>query len=361
MLNIKLSNFLGKKHSVLTSSCSAAIYLLLKSLKLNNKKILIPANICFDVVLSIIYSNNKPLVIDTNKNLGFSLIDLKNELKFQKNIGAIIFPYLYGNSDNLKEIINLSKKKNILLIEDIAGAFGGKVGKKYFGSFSDFCVGSFGQGKIIDMSYGGFLSTNNFEVFKKANILKKNLKKYSYKSYKMYKQVNKVYDLILQKKISKRKFNSSELDKYFLGIVNERIFNKSFIKKLNFKINNIDKINSLRNKKAKYFEKLLKFKDFKSINHENGSVYWRKNFIIYQNSFDIISYLNRHKIYARKYYPPLNMIFPFINKKLNNSQKSYRKIINFWVSDETKLKDIKNINRLIHKYYNVNKTASTTS
>ena len=68
---------------------------------------------------------------------------------------------MYGNSNNFKDIFNLSKSNNIILIEDIAGSFGGKIKKKYFGSFADFTVGSFGQGKIIDMGGGGFLALNS--------------------------------------------------------------------------------------------------------------------------------------------------------------------------------------------------------
>ena len=61
-------------------------------------------------MLSIIFSGNHPVIIDINNNLGFSLSDLKKEIKKQK-IAALIFPYLYGNSDNIKSIIKMIKKK----------------------------------------------------------------------------------------------------------------------------------------------------------------------------------------------------------------------------------------------------------
>ena len=353
MSNIKISKILKKKYTVFTSNCSTAIYLLLKSLKLKNKKIIIPSNICHEVFLSIIYSNNQPLVIDTNKNLGISIYDLKNELNKQKNIGGIIFPYIYGNSDNFKEVFKIIKKRKLLLIEDIAGAFGGKIGKNKFGTFSDYCVGSFGQGKIIDMGYGGFLSTNNLEVYKKLLVLNKNLETYSSKSITLHKKLNKVIGLILNKKINKKVLKIVNLKKYYFGIVNKRNLSANFYKKLSYNINKIEKINKLREKKAKEFDKLIKFKNLSSVNHNLGSVYWRKNFLVKQNSFDLISYLNKNNIYARKYYPPLNYIFPSINKKLKNSEKSYKKIINFWVGKETSFKGILKIKKMIQSYYNV--------
>ena len=351
LLNKKISKFLNKKHSFITSNCSSAIYLLLKALDLKNKKIIIPSNVCYEVFLSIIYSENYPLVVDINNNLGFSLIDLTKIIKKQKNISAIIFPYIYGNADNFNSVLNLTKKKKILLIEDIAGSLGGKIGKKRFGTFSDFCVGSFGQGKIIDLKKGGFFATNNSKIFEKFINYNKYLKTYSSKSIFLYNKLSSNIDLILNNRDAKNSINLKMLKKYFFGIIYKRKFNYSFHKKLNKEITNIDKNNNLRNRRAQKFSKLLKFKNFRSINHKKGSVYWRKNFIIKKNSEDLISYLNNEGVYARKYYPPLNLIFPFIRKKFKNCEKNYKKIINFWVGNETKLKDILKIKMIIQSYY----------
>ena len=63
--------------------------------------------------------------------------------------------------------MNILRIKKFFLIEDIAGAFGGKIKKRYFGSFGDYTVGSFGQGKIIDMSGGGFISSNDEKIAQK--------------------------------------------------------------------------------------------------------------------------------------------------------------------------------------------------
>ena len=126
LVNNKIKKITDHNHIVFTSNCTTAIFLLLKALKFKKKKIIIPVNICFDVILSIFYSGNIPLIIDTNKNLGLSYSDLKKKINNSINIGAIIFPYLYGNSDNFLKVYEYIKNKKILLIEDIAGAFGGK-------------------------------------------------------------------------------------------------------------------------------------------------------------------------------------------------------------------------------------------
>ena len=74
--------------------------------------------------------------------------------------------------------------------------------------------------------------------------------------------------------LTKNKMNS-----YFDGFIYKKKFSKKYFLKLLNKINNIDKINKLRNKKAKYYDKIFNFNTSRPIIHEKGSVYWRKNFL----------------------------------------------------------------------------------
>ncbi len=330
----KIGDLTEKKHVLFTSNCSTAIYLLLKSLNFKKKKIIVPVNICYDVIISIFASGNIPLIIDTNDNLGFSLNDLKKRLNSDKDIRVLIFPYLYGNSDNFYDVFKLCKKKNLIFIEDIAGSFGGKIKKKYFGSFGDFTVGSFGKGKIIDMTGGGFISTNNKEVFLKICRNYKLLTKYRIKNKLIYVQSNKFHEKILKTK-KKFLFNYKRIKYFSKGFIYNKNFKKKFYLNLFLKLKKIDKINALRNKNAKFYDKILNLNFFKPIAHENGSVYWRKNFIFKKGSSQkLIEYLNQNNFYARNYYPPLNYIFPMYKKKMINYEKNYKKLINFWVGSE---------------------------
>ena len=354
-MTLNLIKNITKKNSVLfTSNCTTAIYLLLKSLNLKNKEIIIPCNICFDVVLSIIYSENIPIIVDTNKQLGYDIHDFKFNLNKNKNLGAIIFPHLFGNSDNFIDILKISKRKKIPLIEDIAGSFGGKIGSSYFGSFADFTVGSFGQGKIIDMGGGGFVASKNLDIFFKIKSNYDFLGKYKIINKKLYIKINKLHTEIINKIKDNKNFNKKNLQKFFKAFIFNRKFNKKYFTKLASQITNIDKINAKRNIKADYLEKNLNFETFIPITHKKGSVYWRKNFLIKNHdSFEIINYLNLKNIYARKYYPPLNYIFPFFKKKLKNYENDYKKLINFWVGRETNFKQIKKIKKMLTNQFNI--------
>ena len=78
---LSLEKLLKKKYCFLTSNCSTAIYILLKSLGLKRKLIIIPANICYDVVLSILFSGNIPYPLDIDKDLNLSFKEFKKNQK----------------------------------------------------------------------------------------------------------------------------------------------------------------------------------------------------------------------------------------------------------------------------------------
>jgi dTDP-4-amino-4,6-dideoxygalactose transaminase len=346
-----ISKILNKKKIVFVSRCTTGIFLTLKSLQIKNKRIIIPANICSEVVLSIIYSKNIPCPVDINNNLGISFSKIKREIYNSKNIGEVIIPYLYGNSDNFLKIFKFLKKKNILIIEDISGALGAKVGKKYLGSFSNICVGSFGQGKIIDMNGGGFVATNINELSEKISAEQKVLPIFNSKVKSVNKNFHNIVNLILQKKWKKKNLTKSYLIKFKLGFIYKRTFSKKYFYRLSKNISQLNKINYERNVKANYFHKIIKCKFLKSIVHSKGSVYWRKNFISKYNSKNLLSMLQKNNIYARNYYPSLDQIFPFFKSPLLKSNEKYKKIINFWVGKETSSAEIKKINKLIINYY----------
>jgi hypothetical protein len=110
-----LETLLKKKYCFLTSNCSTAIYILLKSLGLKKKVIIIPANICYDVVLSILFSGNIPYPLDIDKDLNLSLFE--EEANDKKEVFLFLtFPHMttYYSLPDLKKEFD---KKDIKLYE----------------------------------------------------------------------------------------------------------------------------------------------------------------------------------------------------------------------------------------------------
>lgn len=79
----------------------------------------------------------------------------------------IIIPHLMGRGQqNIDKISKICKDKKIILIEDIAQAFGVKIKGKYAGSFGDFSYSSFNHHKLLSSGDGGVGIINCFKKYK---------------------------------------------------------------------------------------------------------------------------------------------------------------------------------------------------
>lgn len=85
-----------------------------------------------------------------------------------KNASALIMASFAGYfaEQPLKEISEICKKNECLLIEDASGALGDKT--LCDGTLSDIIIGSFGRWKPVNLGYGGFISVRNKEFFQQA-------------------------------------------------------------------------------------------------------------------------------------------------------------------------------------------------
>jgi dTDP-4-amino-4,6-dideoxygalactose transaminase len=349
-----LEKLLDKKYCFLTARGCTSLFLLLKTLKLKNKKIIIPANICHDVFMTIVISGNKPLPIDISNNYSLSYLDIKNN--YDKNVGAILYPYMYGNVGNkinIKKTIDFARKKNVYFIEDLALSIGALYKKNtYVGSLSDYSICSFGVGKIIDLGYGGSINFNSEKFLKNFMIEKKKLKYYSKKELTALSNNFSVFsNKILNKKISKKKFDLGKIKFYKKLFVKKITFNDKYKINLTKQIKNIDITRNFLLLASKKFNKYLRNKYITPINHTYNSVYWRKNYFIKRKFDELIYFLSENKVYVRNYFAPLNYFFPFLKTRFNHSEFFYKHVVNFWLKNETKTSDIKQINNLMSIFY----------
>lgn len=96
---------------------------------------------------------------------------IQNKISKGKKPKAIIVVHLYGMPAKMDEILNVSKKYNILLIEDAAESLGSTYKGRRCGTFGDFGVLSFNGNKIITTSGGGALICKSNEHKNKAIFL----------------------------------------------------------------------------------------------------------------------------------------------------------------------------------------------
>ncbi|MDA9634913.1 DegT/DnrJ/EryC1/StrS family aminotransferase [bacterium] len=159
------------------SSGTAAIHLALILLGVKNDDHVICSSFTFSASVNpIIYLGASPIFIDSEQdtwNMDPFLLEqaIVNQININKKPKAIILVHLYGYPSKIDEIVSISKKYDIPIIEDAAEALGSKYKNQPLGTFGDIGIFSFNGNKIITTSSGGAILSKNKEFIKKAKFL----------------------------------------------------------------------------------------------------------------------------------------------------------------------------------------------
>ncbi len=163
-----LENYLGENSKVVAlSSGTAAIHLALILANVQQDDEVICQSMTFSASANpILYQGATPIFIDSEKdtwNMCPNHLEkkIKERIEKGKKAKAIIVVHLYGMPAKMDEIVAISKKYKIPLIEDAAEALGSTYKGQKCGTFGDYGILSFNGNKIITTSGGGALVCRN--------------------------------------------------------------------------------------------------------------------------------------------------------------------------------------------------------
>ena len=98
-------------------------------------------------------------------------IDLKdlNEKLAANNCSALLYqnPGGYFAEQPSREIYKLCRKHGCLVIMDVSGSIGTRLGR---GRYADVLIGSFGEWKLVEAKGGGFVSCKDKKLFEKLKL-----------------------------------------------------------------------------------------------------------------------------------------------------------------------------------------------
>lgn len=303
MIERNLSQYFQDFYITRSSSGTSAIIAVLKSLVQDSNKdeVIIPSVVCPSVMFAVNFLCLKPVFVDMELNFfNMCVKDLKK--KISKKTLAIIGVHCFGLAANINSLVKLCKKKKIFLIEDVCLNFGGKFNNKYYGSFGDASIVSFGYDKILSESGGALMIKNKKKFLFIKNFLKKNPEFFEFRLNE--KSFQSKFDK-LEETIEKRKNNAK---KFFLQLKSENII------------------------KPKLREE---------------DVYWRYPIIYKGDREKLINKANKKDLIITKHYPSINKFQS--NSNLKVAKIMDQSILNFFVKPGTNEKYIDNICSLIKK------------
>ena len=179
-----LSDYVGSKYAVACMNGTVGLHVSLMISDVRENDCVIVPNITFIATLNAIkYVGAIPILFDVDPDtwqLDLELVEnyLSNNTYFRDNkcinklnnkvIKAIMPVHVLGNICDMDKLLLISKKYNLIILEDSTEAFGSKFNDQYAGTFGELGVFSFNGNKIISTGGGGMIVTDNEDYAKKA-------------------------------------------------------------------------------------------------------------------------------------------------------------------------------------------------
>jgi CDP-4-dehydro-6-deoxyglucose reductase, E1 len=166
----KWANYIGTKYAVFVNSGSSANLLmvnaLIQSRRLKSKKVIVPSVAWSTTISPCIQFGLEPIMVDADKKTFGIDLNQTEELLKGGDIGAIIFVQVLGVPHYKEELLNLSKKYNVPMIEDSCAALGSSYEDgTMVGHVGDMSSFSFYFGHQFSTIEGGMVNTNDKDLY----------------------------------------------------------------------------------------------------------------------------------------------------------------------------------------------------
>jgi perosamine synthetase len=167
-----ICKYINVKHCIMTTSGNMALILSLMALDIKEgDEVIVPNYTMIASINSIKMIGAIPIIIDVQKDtFTISLDEIQKYITHKTK--AIMHVSLNNREYNIEEIKNYCKINNLYLIEDSAQSLGCFVKGKHFGTFGDIGCFSLSPPKIISTGQGGFVVTDNTDLYNKMMMIK---------------------------------------------------------------------------------------------------------------------------------------------------------------------------------------------
>jgi len=188
----------GRRHGIMTPNCTTAIHLLLTAMGVGpGDEVIAPENTWVGSTAGITYLGATPVFCDIDA-IHWCIDPESVERAITPKTKAIIAVDVYGNMPLLDELFEVSRGRNIPVIEDAAEALGSTYKGKRAGSFGIASVFSFHRTKTLVTGEGGMLLLDDPELFERCMFLRDHGRRPDGPAYYVYEVTYKYMPFNLQ-------------------------------------------------------------------------------------------------------------------------------------------------------------------
>ncbi len=169
-LEESLKKYHGIKHALLKNSGTSALHSMFvgEGFK-EGDEVLVPAYTFYATASPLFFTGAIPVLVDCDKNGNLDPGDIKNKITNKSK--GIIITHMWGVPAQMDKISDIAKRNNLSLMEDGSHAHGATFNNQKVGTFGNSSAFSIQGQKTLTGGEGGFLLTNDDNVFYRALLL----------------------------------------------------------------------------------------------------------------------------------------------------------------------------------------------
>ncbi len=163
------ARYVGVEHCRLARSGTAALYTALVGLGVGpGDQVIVPSYTYMATALAVLTAGAIPVIADIDDSLTLCPKDLKKRIT--KHTRAIIPVHMVGLPCDMKKIMKIAKKNDLLVLEDACQAVGGGFEGKALGSWGHAGAFSFNFFKNMTCGEGGAFVTNDKNAYDRGSV-----------------------------------------------------------------------------------------------------------------------------------------------------------------------------------------------
>lgn len=168
----EFARYVGVPHAVTASSGTAALHMACAAAGLGpGDEVLIPDFTMIATAFAVCYVGARPVFVDCDPDT-WTLDPARLEEKLTPRTRAIIAVPIYGHPCEMEPILELAKRRGLIVIEDAAEAIGSEYQGRRCGGFGDLACFSFFANKLVTTGEGGMVTTSSPELAERCRRFK---------------------------------------------------------------------------------------------------------------------------------------------------------------------------------------------
>jgi perosamine synthetase len=155
----EFARYVGAKYAVAVNSCTAALHLALEAFGVKEgDEVIVPTMTFTATAEVVVYMRAKPVLVDSEPET-LNMDPEKVREKINSKTKVIIPVHYAGHPVEMDEIMDMSSKYGIKVVEDAAHALPSKYKDKFIGTIGDITAFSFYSTKTLTTGEGGMATT----------------------------------------------------------------------------------------------------------------------------------------------------------------------------------------------------------